>query len=145
MLFLKERCQNIQCIVVCGVCACIAADYLECPCWPLSTAKNTHNAHVSIRTGPRINESGLVCWVTCTLLWKHWHKAIGFRCKTSLRCWPGLWIPQISIQSSICEIHRGPTSQLTGILGSAVNILVPDTTAQFWYFKFTYLPNILQH
>ncbi|KAK3514617.1 hypothetical protein QTP70_021529, partial [Hemibagrus guttatus] len=27
------------------------------------------------------------------------------------------------------QIHRGPTSQLTGLKGSAANILVPDTTA----------------
>ena len=45
-----------------------------------------------------------------------------------LRCWLGLQIPKISIQLSM-EIHGGPISQLTGLKGSAANILVPDTTA----------------
>lgn len=47
----------------------------------------------------------------------------------------GLQISQISIQSNICRmcwtnlIHRGPTSQITGLKVSAVNVLMPDTTA----------------
>ena len=34
MLVLIERCQNIQCITVCCVWGCIAADQSGCPCWP---------------------------------------------------------------------------------------------------------------
>lgn len=30
----------------------IAVDWLEYPCWPLSTTENTHSGHVRIRTGP---------------------------------------------------------------------------------------------
>ena len=51
---------------------------------------------------------------------------------TTLRCCHGLQIPQISIQSicgMCCPIHGGPTSQLTGLKGSAAKILLPDTTA----------------
>ena len=53
---LIERCQNTQCITVCCVWGCIAADLSGCPCWPLSTTQSTNNGHVSIRTGPQSNE-----------------------------------------------------------------------------------------
>lgn len=51
---------------------------------------------------------------------------------TSLRCWLGLQLPQISIQSSICGkcwTDHGPTSQLPIFKGSVANILVPGITA----------------
>lgn len=51
---------------------------------------------------------------------------------TSLRCWLGLQLPQISIQSSICRkcwTDLRPTSQLPIFKRSVANILVPGITA----------------
>ena len=55
MLALIERCQNTQCITVCWVWGCIAAEQSGWLCWPLSTTECTNNGHVSIRNGTRSN------------------------------------------------------------------------------------------
>ena len=55
MLALIERCQNTQCIAVCCVWGCRAADQSGCPCWPLSIVESTNNGQLSIRTGPWSN------------------------------------------------------------------------------------------
>ena len=55
MRVLIERCQNTQCIAVCCIWSCIAADHLGCTFWPLSTTESTNNGNVSIRTGPWSN------------------------------------------------------------------------------------------
>ena len=55
MLVLIEKCQNTQCITICCVWDCIAANQSGCPYWPLSTAESGKNGHVSIRTEPQPN------------------------------------------------------------------------------------------
>ena len=56
MLALMERCQNTQCIEAWFVWGCVAADWSECPCWPLSIDESTYrNGHVSVKTGPSSN------------------------------------------------------------------------------------------
>lgn len=47
-----ERCQKMQCIAVCFIRGCAAADQPESPWWPLSTAESAYNGHASIWTGP---------------------------------------------------------------------------------------------
>ena len=80
MFVLIERCQNRQCIAVCCVWGCTAADQSRCPCWPLSTDESTNNGHVNIRTGPWSNGRrwpGLMNHIFFYVKWMHLRRLPG--------------------------------------------------------------------
>lgn len=56
MLAMIEMCQNTEGIDAYYLWGHIVAGSLEWPCWPLFTTKSAYNYHMSIRTGPGINE-----------------------------------------------------------------------------------------
>ncbi len=157
MLVLVERFQNTQCIAVCCVWGCIAADQSGCPCWPLSTVESANSRHVSIRTGPQRNgrSGGLVWWIAFSFTSRGWPGACAslawrthgtrkhYRKKASRRRQRDALRNVLLGNLGSCHpcgcyfdtdhqpIHGGTTSQVTGFKGYAANILVPDTTAHF--------------
>ena len=66
MLAMMERCQNAQCIVVCGIWGCVATDQTECPWWPLSIAKSPYQwgCGISELDHGAMEERFPVWWIT---------------------------------------------------------------------------------
>lgn len=62
MLTMMERYQNTQCISVCCVWSCVAANQSGCPSWALYTTKSTYNGHWSSEMEHKIMEEGGLVW-----------------------------------------------------------------------------------
>ncbi|XP_067260313.1 B-cell receptor CD22-like [Chanodichthys erythropterus] len=74
MLVLIERCQNTQCLTVCYVWSCMAADQSGCPCYPCPPLKEP-----TVGLGPAIRvDVTLTCATYLSIIVDYWEDVASF-------------------------------------------------------------------